>query len=273
MAKIVILQGPGAGAEYELPEETILGRAETADVPIEDGLASREHARIERRGDRYAIIDLGSSNGTSVNGSKVTEHALRPGDRVVIGSVRMRFEDPDFEEPEPVTVEAPETVDTPVPEPSPAAVPQVYEQQYWLLLGCVAISVGCLTVWEREHVCGKDVYGFQMITGAFILLFAVFGSIEGVLGILQGRLRVVGAFLAGLLGLIYGFMAFRRILSHDGFRPYGEVTDDGAATLGAAFASWAGQVGPGVWLTVFGAVVIAVVIGRAMLAPSSVKRR
>ena len=50
------------------------------------------------------------------------------------------------------------------------------EGDNWLLLGCLAISIGCLTVWEREHVSGRDVYGFQMIVGAFVLLFGVYVS-------------------------------------------------------------------------------------------------
>ena len=144
----------------------------------------------------------------------------------------------------------------------------MYPQQYWLLLGCLAISIGCLTVWERAHVTGRDVYGFQMIVGAFTLLFGAFGVVEAVLGILQGRLRVVGAFAAGLLGLLYGLKAFSRIVSHEGFRSYAALGDDGAGTHQAVLATWIGQIGPGVWLTLFGALVIAGVFARALLAPA-----
>jgi len=272
VARVVILQGPGAGREFELHGETVLGRLESNGIPIEDTLASREHARIELREGRYVLVDLGSSNGTRVNGKRITEHTLRTGDRIVIGTARMEFDDP-AEEPaeEPGTVESgPEPDPQPErePEPSVAASPRAYAQQYWLLLGCMAIAIGCLTVWERAHVTGKDVYGFQMIAGAFTLLFGAYGAVEAVLGILQGRLRVVGAVAAGAFGLVYGLKAFSRILSHEGFRSYAALESDGATTHQAVIARWIGQIGPGVWLTLFGAVVIAAVFARALLAPA-----
>jgi len=268
VARVVILQGPGAGREFELHGETVLGRLESNGIPIEDTLASREHARIEVRDGRYVLVDLGSSNGTRVNGKRITEHALRTGDRIVIGTARMEFDDPAEEPASAESAPEPDPEPERAPEPAVEAAPRAYAQQYWLLLGCMAIAIGCLTVWERAHVTGKDVYGFQMIAGAFTLLFGAYGTVEAVLGILQRRLRVVGAVAAGTFGLLYGLKAFGRILSHEGFRSYAALESDGATTHQAVIARWIGQIGPGVWLTLFGAVVIAAVFGRALLVPA-----
>lgn len=79
-------------------DEVTLGRALEADVRVNDSLASRLHARITTTRDpasgetRYRIIDLGSKNGTILNGRPVTDAILHDGDKVVIGEHLMRFE-------------------------------------------------------------------------------------------------------------------------------------------------------------------------------------
>ncbi len=97
MAKVIITQGPGTGTEYEIERAAILGRLDTSDIPVRDKKASREHAKIYRQGQQYAIVDLNSSNGTFVNDDPITKHMLKPGDSITIGLVSMRFEDPEAE--------------------------------------------------------------------------------------------------------------------------------------------------------------------------------
>jgi pSer/pThr/pTyr-binding forkhead associated (FHA) protein len=59
-----------------------------------DGMVSRKHARIELESDgRYTIYDLGTTNGTRVNGKKVENHALESGDEIFIGSTRLVFKE------------------------------------------------------------------------------------------------------------------------------------------------------------------------------------
>lgn len=58
------------------------------------GIASRNHALLERNGDYYTLTDLGSTNGTLLNGKQVVPRQpqrLRPGDRIKIGEVEMEF--------------------------------------------------------------------------------------------------------------------------------------------------------------------------------------
>jgi diguanylate cyclase (GGDEF)-like protein len=79
-------------------DQVILGRALEADVRVNDARASRLHARIntERSEDsgetRYRITDLGSTNGTLLNGRAITEAFLQEGDKLVIGEHMLRFD-------------------------------------------------------------------------------------------------------------------------------------------------------------------------------------
>lgn len=97
MPKLVITEGPGSGNEYEVDQAAILGRLDSNDVPVHDKKASREHAKVYKQGNVYSIVDLNSSNGTFVNGSRITKQALKAGDEITIGMVAIRFEDPEAE--------------------------------------------------------------------------------------------------------------------------------------------------------------------------------
>lgn len=97
-AKIVCLNGPRAGTEYTLDREiNIIGRAVDADVTLEDQFASRQHAEIRRMDNAYQVHDLGSKNGVSVNGRRLTAGAtawLDDGAEVQLASTYFRFQDP-----------------------------------------------------------------------------------------------------------------------------------------------------------------------------------
>jgi pSer/pThr/pTyr-binding forkhead associated (FHA) protein len=81
------------GQVFPLGGEATIGRDPGTEVPLaEDTTVSRRHARIRASDGGYCLEDLGSSNGTFVNGGRVTEAPLRPGDEVSIGGTRFRFE-------------------------------------------------------------------------------------------------------------------------------------------------------------------------------------
>ncbi|MBV9279053.1 MAG: FHA domain-containing protein [Chloroflexi bacterium] len=91
-AFLVPVHGDGAGPT-ELSNRCIVGRLDSCDVTVDDKSVSREHARLSRLRDGYVIEDLGSTNGTLVNGQRIHEAVLlRPGDVVTFGSVDYRYE-------------------------------------------------------------------------------------------------------------------------------------------------------------------------------------
>ncbi|HZD67230.1 MAG TPA: DUF3662 and FHA domain-containing protein [Acidimicrobiales bacterium] len=75
-------------------EQIVLGRLHSCTVVIEDPNVSRRHAEITRdqREDAVVLTDLGSTNGTRVNGEKVTRHRLRDGDKITLGTTSLLFE-------------------------------------------------------------------------------------------------------------------------------------------------------------------------------------
>lgn len=71
----------------------VLGRQPGRGLKIDDATVSREHAKLFQRNGKWHVADLGSSNGTFVNGAKVTHAEIHPGDVLKLGSVELRFDD------------------------------------------------------------------------------------------------------------------------------------------------------------------------------------
>ncbi len=91
--RLVAIQGPRMGEVYELQGTLTIGRDESNTVAFpDDSTVSRRHARIASDAGAFTVYDEGSSNGTFVNGVKVTEQALHSGDEIQIGTTRLRFE-------------------------------------------------------------------------------------------------------------------------------------------------------------------------------------
>ena len=89
----LILKGPaGEVTEYPLGDSDVLGRSTTASVRLADREVSRKHSQIDREGNDFVLRDLGSSNGTFLNGKRLTAPArLADGDEVLIGTSKMEF--------------------------------------------------------------------------------------------------------------------------------------------------------------------------------------
>lgn len=100
-ARLVVTDGPGRGRRYKLGATGIIGRSIGCDVLIDNEEISRRHARLEREGDGYRIEDLGSSNGTFVNGERVQEAVVAFGDRIRLGdNIALVLTDYDHDEEE-----------------------------------------------------------------------------------------------------------------------------------------------------------------------------
>lgn len=96
MAKLIVNPTSSARREVALGKTLLsIGRDPSNDVVLPDAMVSRRHAVIEYRGNRYYLRDCNSSNGSLVNGDRVTECNLHDGDLVAIGTARLLFrEDP-----------------------------------------------------------------------------------------------------------------------------------------------------------------------------------
>lgn len=91
---LMIIEGPLAGSSFQLGSAPVLlGRSNEATVPLEDDYASGRHARLFPQGSRWFLEDLGSTNGTYVDGDPVTRALpVGPGTAIRIGKTVMELE-------------------------------------------------------------------------------------------------------------------------------------------------------------------------------------
>lgn len=135
----LLLRGVGGryhGRSLPLDRPRLVGRAREADIRPDDATVLERHARLERHGDRVLLRDLSSADGSLVNGHRVRDAVLLPGDQVVFGECRF-------------VVEAPfapsATVSTPDSDPQPTQIetappgPSVGRWP-WLLLAAVLLA-------------------------------------------------------------------------------------------------------------------------------------
>src|SRR5512145_635080 len=93
MARLVLLSEGYTGRIYELKsEKTTVGRLPDNAFSIAEASVSSHHAELSLKGSELHIKDLGSTNGTFINGERVTEAVAKHGQIVRLGMVEMRFE-------------------------------------------------------------------------------------------------------------------------------------------------------------------------------------
>lgn len=98
MPKITVFRGRDLlFTHYVDKDETIIGRSQEVDVPLDSAAASRRHARIRRQGRSYVIEDLGTKNGMFVNGTYTPMKVLKHGDSIEIAQHRLEWYRPKSE--------------------------------------------------------------------------------------------------------------------------------------------------------------------------------
>ncbi len=127
MAKLIFQSGPLAGQDIELPEgEFLIGRKDENDLVIPNPIVSSQHATIAPQDGQWILTDLDSANGTLVNGQKIQTVALKHGDAIEIGGIRMgvilseRAAAPAKPAPAPAPVAAAPAKPAAAPAPAPA---------------------------------------------------------------------------------------------------------------------------------------------------------
>jgi len=94
MAKLMVSRaGAMLGSWFIEDKRLTIGRADGVEVKLENQAVSKQHAAIDVIGADHILLDLGSANGTFVNGAKVTRHLLRHGDAIEILDFQMRYVD------------------------------------------------------------------------------------------------------------------------------------------------------------------------------------
>ena len=146
---LVVTAGRGRGQTFDLRGEVRLGRDRSNAIVISDGKVSRHHVRLDPIRGTYILSDLGSANGTFVNGVRVTQPVrLRDGDLINLGDTQMVFytgaagrlpdRPPSAEERAPAPPPPSPVSSSPAPGsfvPTPAGMPP------WVWFGCAALFV------------------------------------------------------------------------------------------------------------------------------------
>src|SRR5256885_3233394 len=88
----MVLQGPDKGRRFELPDSPALVGRDSRQLPLTDNTVSRRHAELVPGDEAWDIKDLGSSNGTYINGVRVTNrYSLKLGDQIRVGRTLMVY--------------------------------------------------------------------------------------------------------------------------------------------------------------------------------------
>ena len=181
---LVIRQGPQAGMSFPLTgNQALIGREEGLDIALQDPEASRRHARVSWQGDHFVIEDLGSTNGTFVNGVQITSpQILNPGDSIGVGQTALVFQvagaqmgAPQYQPPAP---------HAPAPPPAPAAVSagdSGSKLPQYALYGCGCLLLIC--------ICGL------LMVAAFAILDPT--SFENLTGI-NVSMKIIQTYLNGI---------------------------------------------------------------------------
>jgi len=92
--QVIAALGHDPGTEFDIPGGALLGRTESAEIKIDDPFASSAHARIFPRGDFMHVEDMGSTNGTYLNGRQLRgAERLKVADVIRIGDTEYRYQE------------------------------------------------------------------------------------------------------------------------------------------------------------------------------------
>jgi diguanylate cyclase (GGDEF)-like protein len=93
---LLVVAGPDVGMRIKLDRSLEVGRDPAASFPLRDESISWRHVRVEDRGaGEWAAVDVGSTNGTLINGVAAQDQTLKPGDRIFIGKTILEFQEQD----------------------------------------------------------------------------------------------------------------------------------------------------------------------------------
>src|SRR5215207_11557261 len=117
--ELAVIAGPDQGRSFTLNvgKDLLLGRSAQAHYQINDPRASRNHCVVALEGDQVSVTCNGGSGGTLVNGKKVAQQTLEPGDVIQVGDTQLRYQVGDM----PLDVALAQSAGTKVTVPKPGA--------------------------------------------------------------------------------------------------------------------------------------------------------
>ena len=150
MAHLQIMNGGQKGRKYEIDrDEIVIGRSQENVVSLDEPAISGQHCSVTRKGRKFILHDLESTNGTKLNDVIVTEHQLSPKDVISAGAVEIKidgndiepYRDPAYREPDTqVTVRMDTSArTTPVATTSMAFATKKSSHKVWLIIIGVVI--------------------------------------------------------------------------------------------------------------------------------------
>ena len=159
-AKLVVQLPGGQCHDFPLKEQvTTIGRAPTCDLVLEYDYMSRLHARLEQTASGYMVVDAGSTNGTSVNGRRISEmQLLSSGDEISMGEISVLFFDSVSQEGVP-TAFRPMPADCPIRCDSSSWEVWVGDQQVEMRLSVQEFELLSLLTSRYGRVCTRDELG------------------------------------------------------------------------------------------------------------------
>ncbi len=204
-----VVEGPGVHRQIRLVEPLEVGRDPSAGLAlVDDDLVSRAHARLEPLVDGVAVYDLGSRNGTFVNGQPIEELVVaRPGDRIVVGSTVLELRGTSAGDVLATAVRSPRTKPMTAPPSGAAAAPRQPATQttertpprprWTFVLTSTALFMAVLdnlvvlfALPSIKQDLDASVQQLEWTVNAFTLAFAVFLITGAALGDRFGRRRV-----------------------------------------------------------------------------------
>lgn len=171
MAKLVLLSAGLAGRTHELKvDKTTIGRLEDNTFQIPEPSVSSHHCEVLLRGNDVVVRDLNSTNGTFINGEKVSESPLKPGQVLRLGQIEMRLE------PEGAPAGAPSA---PAPAAAPAHAPAAAKKTSETLAMTRGVSLNELEQGSKTGGFGTAGKGFSKKDNKINKIFIIAGVILG----------------------------------------------------------------------------------------------
>lgn len=176
--KLIVTLPDGEVRKYSLQVDSVrIGRADDNMVVIDDPSLSAHHAVLHQMGERYEILDLGSTNGLEFRGERIISRLLEDGDELKIGAVSLQFLDP--EHPAATSPEGDAVAGEEVVDEAAAASPPAADVAEVTLDAAPAPEAVRKTATQPRGPVRLDSEGGGFVAGAVLFIFTLLAPVVG----------------------------------------------------------------------------------------------